>query len=501
MNLPVKLLALAKSQGEREALVWTQGSLTYSELAKSMDYLAAGLQNLGLTKGDRVALQLLNVPEFVIAYYAIMRFGGVVVPLNPLYKGREVEYIIADSGAKALITAPAFVEAIEGVRANLAEFSYLIVTDGEEGPERIQLKDLYLATETVFPKLMENELAEIIYTSGTTGRPKGAMLSHKNLYSSASILGEDVQLSQVERTLIVTPLFHIASQSSFLNGTLIYGGTCYLKERWTNADDILETLQSLRITYFFGVPTMYAFMLDSPKLAACDFSSLRVPFTGGASLPAEILRKWKEMTGADIVEGYGLSETTSGCIRNLFLGIKKPGSAGIAYPGMDVKIFDEQDRELPFGQVGEIVVRGPNVMLGYWNNPEATDHALRNQWFHTGDLAYKDDDDYVFIVDRKKDMIIRGGMNIYPREVEEVIYRYPGILEVAVIGVPDKVMGEEVQAYITLKVGADIDLEVLRGFCKQEMIHYKVPKNIIILEQIPKTVSGKTLKTELRKNA
>jgi len=501
MNLPVKLLALAKSQGEKEALVWTQGLFTYAELAKTMDYLAAGLQNLGLTKGDRVALQLLNVPEFVIAYYAIMRFGGVVVPLNPLYKGREVEYILADSGAKALITASAFVEASEGVRANLTEFRHLIVTDGEEEPDRILLKDLYLATETDFPELRENELAEIIYTSGTTGRPKGAMLSHKNLCSSASILGEDVQLSPADRTLIVTPLFHIAPQSSFLNGTLIYGGTCYLKERWTNADDILETLQSLRITYFFGVPTMYAFMLDSPKLKSCDLSSLRVPFTGGASLPAEILKKWKEITGADIVEGYGLSETSSGCIRNSLSGLKKPGSSGIAYPGMEVKVIDEQERELPSGQVGEIVVRGPNVMLGYWNNPEATDQVLRNQWLHTGDLAYKDDDDYVFIVDRKKDMIIRGGINIYPREVEEVIYRYPGILEVAVIGVPDRVMGEEVQAYISLKVGTDIDLEELRGFCKQEMIHYKIPKSFIILEQLPKTVSGKTLKTELRKNA
>lgn len=501
MNLPVKLLDLAKSQGEREALVWAQGLLTYAELAKSMDYLATGLQNLGLIKGDRVALQLLNGPEFVIAYYAIMRLGGVVVPLNPLYKGREVELIIADSGAKALITAPAFVDAIEGVRANLAEFRHLIVTDGEEKPERILLKNLYLATETAFPELIENELAEIIYTSGTTGRPKGAMLSHKNLYSSASIIGEDIQLSQQDRTLIVTPLFHIAAQSSFLNGTLIFGGTCYLKERWTNADDILETLQSLRITYFFAVPTMYAFMLDSPKLTDCDLSSLRVPFTGGASLPAEILKKWKEITGAEIVEGYGLSETTSGCTRNLLFGIKKPRSTGIAYPGIEVKIFDEQECELPSGQVGEIVVRGPNVMLGYWNNPEATNKALRNQWLYTGDLAYKDEDDYIFIVDRKKDMIIRGGLNIYPREIEEVIYRYPGILEVAVIGVPDKIMGEEVQAYISLKAGAEIDLEALCGFCKQEMVYYKVPKSIIILEQLPKTVSGKTLKAELRKNA
>ncbi len=279
-------------------------------------------------------------------------------------------------------------------------------------------------------------MAEIIYTSGTTGRPKGAMLSHKNLYSSASVIGEDMQLSQVERTLIVTPLFHIAPQSSFLNCTLIYGGTCYLKERWTNADDILETLQSLRITCFFAVPTMYAFMLDSPKLTGCDLSALRVPFTGGASLPVEILKKWKEITGAEIVEGYGLSETSSGCTRNLLNGIKKPGSAGIAYPGMYVKIFDEQERELPSGQVGEIVVRGPNVMLGYWNNPEATDQALRNQWLHTGDLAYKDEDDYLFIVDRKKDMIIRGGLNIYCGSDLHILH---GLLRVE----PGTVIGHE----------------------------------------------------------
>lgn len=501
MNIPVKLLELAKSQAERKALVWHEGSITYAELAKSMDSLAAGLLSLGLAKGDRVALQLNNVPEFVIIYYAIMRFGGVVVPINPLYTGREVEFIMADSGAKALITASAFAGTIEGIRVNLPEFRQLILTDGEKEPNRILLKDLYFDPGAVFPELHDNELAEIIYTSGTTGRPKGAMLSTKNLFSSATYVGKDMQLTQDERTLIVTPLFHIAAQSSFLNCTLLYGGTCYLKERWTNADDILETLQRLKITYFFAVPTMYAFMLDSPKLTSCDLSALRLPFTGGAPLPVEIFNKWKEITGTEIVEGYGLSEGASGCTRNPLLGVKKPGSAGKGYPPVDVKIFDEQGCELPPGQIGEIVMRGPNIMLGYWNNPEATAQALRNQWFHTGDLAYKDDDGYIFIVDRKKDMINRAGMKIYPREVEEVIYRYPGILEVAVIGVPDRVMGEEVQAYITLKTGADIELEAIREFCKQELAHYKVPKRFSIIEQLPKTVSGKILKTVLRKNA
>ncbi|MDA8234872.1 MAG: long-chain fatty acid--CoA ligase [Clostridia bacterium] len=498
INFPKRLLELAKVQGEKEALVWLQGVLTYAELAKAMDFLATGLQNLGLKKGDRVALQLLNAPEFVISFYAILRFGGVVVPLNPLYTARELEIIMADSGAKALITATPHLGAIEGIRASLPEFRHLILTDGERQPDRILLTDLYSDGILVFPEPDENELAELIFTSGTTGRPKGAMLSHKNLYSNACLVRDEMQISQEERTLLVAPLFHIAAQTAFLNSTLIQGGTCYLLERWTKDDTVLQTIQNQKITYFFGVPAMYQFMLASPSFDNYDLSSLRKPFSGGAPLPVETFNNWREKTGVEIVEGYGLSETSPACTRNPYLGTKKPGSIGKAYPGLEVKIFDDQDCELPPGQVGEIVVRGSNVMMGYWNNPDATAEAMRNQWFHTGDMAYADDEGYIFIVDRKKDVIIRGGTNIYPREVEEVIYRFPGILEAAVIGIPDQAMGEEMLAFIALKNGVKINLEELREFCKQELIYYKVPKHFVILEQLPRNASGKILKTKLR---
>jgi len=501
MNFPNRLSALAESQGEKEAVFWSQGSLTYAKLVETMNALSAGLQNIGLVKGDRIGLQLLNVPEFVISYYAIMRFGGVVVPLNPMYTGRELEITMADSGAKALITNPVYVGAIQGIRSNLPEFRHLILTAEAKGIDHVLLQDLYSETIPTFPDVDEIDLASIIYTSGTTGRPKGAMLSHGNLYTNALVVGEDQQMTSEERAYIVAPLFHIAAQTSCLNSTLIQGGACYLQERWTTGDVALEAIHSQRLTFIFGVPTMYTMMLASPNLADYDLTSLRVAFSGAAPLPVKIFEKWKEITGIEIVEGYGLSETSPACTRNPPFGVKKPGSIGRAYPGVEVKIFDESDSELTTGQVGEIVVRGHNVMKGYWNNPEASAQAIRNQWFHTADLGYADDDGYIFIVDRKKDMIIRGGINIYPREVEEVIYRYPGILEVGVIGIPDQVMGEEIQAYISLKNGEKIDLDALMEFCKRELIYYKVPKQFIIIEQLPKTVSGKILKTELRKNA
>ncbi|GAB6175087.1 long-chain fatty acid--CoA ligase [Paradesulfitobacterium aromaticivorans] len=505
MNIEEKLGLWAEKEPMKQALMWRTGSFTYGELNRSVNRLAGGLVNIGVKKGDRVAVQLMNDPEFVVSYLALFRIGAILVPMNPLYTEREIQIILSDAQPVAVITSSKFVSNILNIREQISSLQKVIVTDGVDLKGVTGFTDLLDGASDSWQRdydIDHDELAEIIYTSGTTGIPKGAMLTHNNLTSNIKTLVEDsLKLTSQERTLIVAPLFHIAAQTNCMATTLNAGGTVYLEPRWESTKQTLQALQDYHITYFFGPPTMITLMLNDPDFKSYDLSAIRVIIVGAAALPSEIFKKYTDLFGFEPMEGYGLSETSPVVTFNPIDGLKKPGSIGLPIKGIEVKIFDNNDVELPPGQVGEIVVKGPNVFKGYWNKPEESKEALRNGWFHTGDLAYKDDDGYIFIVDRKKDVVIRGGLNIYPREVEEILYTHPAVLEVAVIGVPDQVMGEELKAFMTVKGGQQVDFAEIKKFCLKYIAQYKVPKFYEVLDSLPKTVSGKILKTELRKAA
>lgn len=503
MNFPLRIQRLAAEYPDKPALVWKTGEYTYARLNDEVNRFGRALRSLGIGRGDRVALQLLNCPEFVVAYLAVMKIGSVVVPINPLYKGKDLGDIMSDSESSVLITATMFADNINKIRENLPAFKHLILTCGKEeaaSHHALSFNDLKNCQEPQdYPVSLESsQLAEIIYTSGTTGVAKGAMLSHANLYSNAETFSQIMGCTSEERILVVAPIFHSAAQTCCMTTCFLCGGTSYLLERWVSASETLEAMQEWGITFFFGPPTMYTFLLSYPALDTYSLN-LRVAFTGAASLPVEIFNRWKDVFGFEIVEGYGLSETSPVVTVNPPNGMKKPGSIGVSIPGVDARIFDDEGRELPDGEVGEIVVKGPNVMSGYWKNPGATQQAVRDGWFYTGDVGYRDSDGYFFIVDRKKDMINRGGFKIYPREVEEILYRHPAVLEAAVVGIPDALSGEAVKAFIVLKEGQEVKATELKRLCNEHLANFKVPKTIEFVAALPKTATGKVLKTELRK--
>lgn len=503
MNFPVQIRKLAELQPDKPSLVWKEGQYTYKELNENVNRFSHALRRLGIERGDRVALQLLNRPEFIVAYLAIMKIGAVVVPINPLYKGKDLGDIMSDSESSILITSPSFADNITKLRPTLPAFKELILTCSPEQANEFSAKSFDALMDAEEPadfpiSLEDNQLAEIIYTSGTTGYAKGAMLTHNNLYSNAKTFSEITICTSDERFLVVAPIFHSAAQTCCMTNCFICGGTSYLLERWTNATDVLTAMQDWEISFFFGPPTMYTFLVGHQHLDSFKLK-LRLAFTGAASLPVEIFNKWRDFFGFEIVEGYGLSETSPVVTTNPVKGIKKSASIGIAIPDVDARIFDENGKELTTGEIGEIVVKGPNVMTGYWKNPGATQQAIRDGWFYTGDLAYKDKDGYIFIVDRKKDMINRGGFKVYPREVEEVLYSHPAVLEAAVIGIPDVLSGETVKAFVVLKEGMQAKAAELKKYCNLHLANFKVPKNVEFVDALPKTATGKVLKTELRK--
>jgi long-chain acyl-CoA synthetase len=504
MNLLSRLGELSRQDSDKTAIVYQEDMLTYGQLWQTVVGFASGLRKLGLSQGGRVLVMLGNSPEFVISYYGIIAAGGIIVPVNPIYTAQEIGIILADADPFAIVTSEKLAPLIESalLANNMPSRPVILIRTTDVSKDNFYAFDDLIKTqenEGLDLNQEEDRVIEFLYTSGTTGLPKGAMLTHENLYSNTKTFAIETEMSSKDCALLSAPAYHAAAQTCLMNNTLYAGGTLVIHDGWQGAEAVLKSFQDDKITFFFGPPTMYTFIVNSPAVKNYDCSSLRVAFTGAASLPAEIFRRFSEIFGFEIMEGYGLSETSPVVTTNPLRGTKKTASIGIAFPGVKVKIFSPEDEEVPCGEIGEIVVQGPNVMKGYYNRPEETAHAMRNGWFHTGDLAYMDEEGYVFIVDRIKDLIIRGGMNIYPREVEELLYTHPAILESAVIGVPDDVMGEEVKAFIVLKDGIPATEQEIREFCKDKLAKYKVPKFIEFVPTLPKTTTGKTLKRELRK--
>ncbi len=469
--------------------------LSYGRLDERSAQLATLLRERGLEPGDRVGVMLPNVPEFPVAYYGVLRAGAIVVPMNVLLKRREIAYYLEDSGAKLLLAWHGFCgEAADGAADAGAELI-------EVEPAAFGATLEALSPADGMADVAADDTAVILYTSGTTGSPKGAELTHDNLSRNADVSARTTcEVGPDSVVLGSLPLFHSFGQSVAMNASLGVGACLTLVPKFEPAL-ALETMKRDRVTNFYGVPTMYGALLHHPERESYDTSALCTCITGGASMPVEVLRGFEEAFGAIILEGYGLSETSPVACSNHPGRERKPGSIGTPIEGVEMRVVDEDDNPVEQGEVGEIVIRGHNIMKGYWQKPEATAEAMRGDWFHSGDIARTDEDGYFYIVDRKKDLIIRGGYNVYPREVEEVLYEHPKIREAAVVGIPHDEWGEEIGAAVVLHEGEDLSPEEVSAYVKERIAAYKYPRVVWFIDELPKGPTGKILKREIDKPA
>jgi long-chain acyl-CoA synthetase len=489
-NLATILTDSAERHGDRPALKLDDTIVPYALLDEGSARIAGMLREKGIGEGDRVGIMLPNVPYFAVIYYGILRLGGVVVPMNPLLKGREVKFYLEDPEASVLFAWHDFAEAAEK-GASEAGAECVLVKPGE-------FEKLVAAQEPVreVAERSGDDTAVILYTSGTTGTPKGAELTHDNLRRNAEIARALFDVSEDDIALGALPLFHSFGQTCALNATIGGGGCLTLLPRF-DPGKALEIIQRDKCTVFEGVPTMYGAMLHHPEADRFDTGTLRVCASGGAAMPGETLRAFEEKFDCKILEGYGLSETSPVASFNHPDRERKVGSIGTPIEGVEMKVVDDEGKDLPQGEVGEIVIKGHNVMKGYFKRDDATKDAIRDGWFHSGDMAKVDEEGYFFIVDRKKDMIIRGGYNVYPREIEEVLYEHPAVREAAVVGIPHDELGEEVGAAVALKDGGEADADELRSYVKEHVASYKYPRHIWFVDELPKGPTGKVLKREI----
>ncbi len=489
-NLATNLTTTAAELPEKDALRVNGQGVTYAQLHGMAARVAGTLRENGIRPGDRVAVILPNVPAFPVVYWGILLAGGIVVPMNPLLKAGEIDYFFTDSGAKIAFVWPDFVEEATKGAANSGT---RIVQTGAMGPE-----DFEGGAPVAEPHPREDDdTAIILYTSGTTGRPKGAELTHSNINLNALRSAKVIQeMTSDDVVMGCLPLFHVFGLVVGLNAATIAGASLALIPRF-DPQAAIEVIEKERVTIMQGVPTMYAAILNHPASDGMDASSLRTCASGGSAMPLEVMRSFEEKFGCVILEGYGLSETSPVASFNMPDKERKPGTIGLAIPGCEMRCVDLDGKEVPHGEVGEIAIRGDNVMKGYWNKPEATAEAIPDGWFRTGDLATMDDEGYFTIVDRKKDMILRGGMNVYPREVEEVIYTHPDVLEVAVVGIPDELYGEQVGAAVALKEGSTTTPEDVIAFTKERIAAYKYPRTVWVVDALPKGPTGKILRREV----
>ncbi len=494
LNLGSILYGSADQRPDHPALRLGEREITYRELDRAARGVARALRARGLEPGDRVALMIPNVPEFTIAYFGILYAGCAVVPLNVLLSAPEVAYHLQDSGAKLLFFHPLF---DAPARQGAEQAGVAAVTAGGESEESLAalaagepLQSLHATTPV--------DTAVILYTSGTTGKPKGAELTHSNLLiNSAIVVPKLIPIAPDDVALATLPLFHSFGQTCIQNAFISAGATFTLLPRFT-PEEAFEIMQRDRVTLFAGVPTMYFALLHHEEADRYDISSLRYCMAGGAPLPVEVMRAFEEKYGVEVLEGYGLSETSPVASFNMRDRPRQAGSIGYPVWGVEMCILDENDEPVPDGEPGEICIRGHNIMKGYLGRPEATAEALRGGWFHSGDVGIRDANGSYRIVDRKKDMILRGGFNVYPREVEEVLYAHDQVVEAAVIGVAHDSHGEEVKAYVVTRAASALRAEEVVAWCKERLAAYKYPRLVEFVDELPKGPTGKILKRELK---
>lgn len=501
MQLVQVLRESTKKYPNKTACIWRDVPMTYAEMEARTNQMANRLAELGVEKGDRVGLLMPNIPDFSVIYYAALSLGASIVPLNVMYRSREIAYILNDSGAKVLLTVQPFLPQVLEARPSFTSVKHVINKGLEPAPDVINL-DLLLNGASEKPAevvVNEEDIAVICYTSGTTGNPKGAMLSHGNLLAN---LDQMLKLPRFDSTpddigVQVLPLFHIFGMNVGMNLGTLMGMTGVMIERF-DAEMAAQVIHKYRCTVFVGAPPMFISLVNLPNIREYDLTSLRTVVSGAAALPVKVLEMFKELTGVEIMEGYGLTETSPVLTTNAAGLVTKPGSVGPAIADLEIRLVDDNDNDVPRGQPGELICRGPNVFKGYYNLPEATAEAFKNGWFHTGDIATQDEDGYYYIVDRKKEMINVSGFNVYPREIEEVLYRHPKVMDAAVIGVPDKYQGESVMAILALKPGEAASKDEIIEYSRAQLAAFKVPRHIQFREALPKLPTGKVLKRQLR---
>lgn len=511
MNLTEQLHETAKKMGSKPAYYFMDQSSTYAELDGAVTKFASSLEQLGVKKGDHIALLLGNSPHFVIALHGALRLGATLIPINPIYTPDEIGYIVNNGDVKAVVMLDLLLPLAEKMHHVLPKVENYIICETPQGkesavditklsvyPKMKSFSQMVSSGELTFkgPELDENDVAIILYTSGTTGKPKGAMLTHKNLYSNAKDVSDYLHMNEHDRVITTLPMFHVFCLTVALNAPLMNGATIIIDPKFS-PQEIFRIVAKYEATVFVGVPTMYNFLLQYAEGYGGDLSSLRLCISGGSSLPIALLNSFEKKFNVMISEGYGLSEASPVTCFNPLDRPRKPGSIGQSIVNVDNKIVNELGEEVPVGEVGELIVRGPNVMKGYYKMPEETAATIKEGWLYTGDLAKKDEEDYFYIVDRKKEMIIVGGYNVYPREVEEVLYNHEDVVEAAVIGVPDPNLGEAVKCYVVKKNPALTEADLL-DYCSAHLAKYKLPSSIEFLEELPKNTTGKILRRALK---
>jgi long-chain acyl-CoA synthetase len=500
MNLAKLAEDRVKEQGERPSLIFEDREITNVEMVRIARKLGRALQDLGVRKGDRVILQMPNCPEVLQGFQAVWRIGAVVVPINYLVGEAETAYIYEDSGAKVVISSLAFLPKIRAARARVPSLETVILIDPEVPEGTLSYRQIVERSpeELDVVETADDELAALIYTAGTTGRPKGVMHSHFSLYSNARMQYESIPLPDGLTTIMVLPLCHSFGIATVNQGLFRRGGKAVLLNSF-QVETILASIQKYRANTMAGVPTMYVFMLLYPEPRKYDLSSMKYWISGAAPLALETWKKFKEVYGFEIIEGWGLTEAGANNSVNPFEGLRKVGSIGRPMKGTEIRIVDQRGNRLPPGKEGEIVIRGPMLMKGYWKKPEETAEVLKDGWLHTGDIGYVDEDGYFWITDRKKDLIIKAGENISPRAIEEVLFGHPKVSEAAVIGIKDGVYGEDIKAFVILKPGQTATPTEIIEYCRTKLSSLLVPKEVVFNKALPKNLVGKVLKKELRK--
>lgn len=525
-NLAEILVKSAKLNPDQIAMYFMGKKITYGQLLEQSYRFANALYGLGIRKGDRVGLMLPNCPHSVIAYYGALMIGAIVVQTNPLYTERELQLQTADSGAIVMITLDILHHKVLAVKANTdlrhiivgsikdylpfpKSVLYPVVAKKDGYNLNVNYSDQILSFRTLLQSASskpicvevdaENELALLQYTGGTTGVSKGVMLTHYNLVSNT------IQSSRwcyntekgKERYLATLPFFHVFGMTLLMNMAILRGDSLILLPKF-EVETVLKTISSMKATIFPGAPTMYIALINHPRIREYDLSSIKVCVSGAAPLPLEVQETFEALTGGKLIEGYGLTETSPVTHANLVWGHRKIGTVGIPYPDTEAKVVNSDTGvEVPLGEIGEVIVRGPQVMVGYWNRPQETYKALRDGWLYTGDLGKMDEDGFFSIVDRKKDLIIASGFNVYPREIEEVLFEHPAIKEAVAVGVPDEYRGETVKAYIVFKEGQTTNQEELNLWCRERLAAFKVPRIYEFRDSLPKSMIGKVLRRKL----
>ncbi|MFC4770253.1 long-chain-fatty-acid--CoA ligase [Effusibacillus consociatus] len=506
LTLPGFLEQACKRFPVRTAIHFKGLELDYQTLWVYANRFAAGLSGLGIEKGDRVAIMLPNCPQYVVAYYGILLAGGIVVQLNPMSVEREIDYFLSDSGTKAMVVFAPLLPKVAGAPSSANLVKKIVVDlpptgtvyEGDAVGFEAFVAGAPIPTSQV--EISPEDVAVLQYTGGTTGRSKGAMLTHRNIavnaYQTYVVMGGEQK--EQDRFLVVLPLFHVYGMTVAMNAGIVGGSQLVILPRF-DLEETLNTIRETRPTIFPGVPTMYVAINSHPKAEEYGISSIRICVSGSAPIPVEVIKEFEAKTGGTMIEGYGLSEASPVTHFNP-LEKRKPGSIGSTLVYTEAKIVDVSDRtkELPPYEAGELLIRGPQVMKGYWNMPEETAETIQDGWLHTGDIARRDEDGYYYILDRKKDMIIAGGFNVYPRDVEEVLYQHPAVQEAVVIGVPDEYRGENVKAFLVPKPGVTLTEQEMSVFCREKLAAYKVPRIFEFRSELPKTAVGKILRRTLR---